>query len=674
MLLVHLLAQAAAAAAPEAVASPEQGVVSYPPAFFAAQQPQNAHEMVLRLPGFAFDDGDSIRGFEGGGGNVLIDGQRPTSKTDNLEEILRRVPASQVERIDLVRGGAPGIDMQGKSVIANVVRKQGSGGFRGLVAVANNHLYDGRNLYGSRLELSGENGQRSWEGSARFGFGADDGAGDGPGVQVRPDGVVIRRSSIESEGDEGNYTLTGAYAQPLAGGKVRINARHFGAKYKFEQDEIITFPSPGEANIDDGVRVFENEVGGRFDRDFGPRTKLELIGLHQTRDREVTSRFATAATTSVFALERETSETIARSVLKYRFDDRLSLEAGAEGALNKLDSSTIYTENGVSQGLPAANVSVEEKRGELFGKAIWRPNTQWTLEGGVRLEGSKITADGDADLGKTLYFVKPRLLASWSPTASTQLRARFERVVGQLDFADFVADAGFNSGTGVTAGNPDLEPEQAWVGEIAIEQRFLGDAVLVLTARHSELSDVIDVGPVRGAKGVFDSPTNIGKGSKDELSAELTLPLDRFGVRGGQLKGDITKRWSSVTDPTTGRKREISELHPLDWNLTFSHDLPRWKTSYGVDVYGGWRETSYRVSLIETVKLKTYVRPFAEYRVRPDLVVRFELANATSRGLRRTVQIFDGPRNLNPISSRIEDQDTQFGRMYYVRIRKTFGA
>jgi outer membrane receptor protein involved in Fe transport len=674
MLLVHLLAQAAAAVAPEAAATPQQGVVSYPPAFFAAQQPQNAHEMVLRVPGFAFTNGDDIRGFEGGGGNVLIDGQRPTSKTDDLEEILRRVPASQVERVDVIRGGAPGIDMQGRSVMANVIRKKGAGGFRGLMAAANNHVYDGRDAYGARLELSGENGDRAWESSARFGFGIDDGAGDGPGVRYLPDGTILRQSQIDSEGDEGNYTLTGAYSQPLAGGKVRLNARQFGAKYKFGQAERIILPTPSLSQIDDNVRLFENEVGLRFDRDFGPRTKLELIGLHQTRDREVTSGFRSPTSSSLFALERETSETIGRSVVKYRFSDELSLETGAEAAYNKLDSTTGYTEDGLVQDLPAANVTVEEKRGELFGKAIWRPSQQWSVEGGLRFERSNISSSGDVDLEKTLKFLKPRLQVSWSPSTQTQLRMRFERVVDQLDFADFVAESNFNSGTGVTAGNPDLSPEQAWVGEVALEQRFLGTAVVVLTARHSELSDVVDKGPVRSPTGVFDSPTNIGKGTKDELIAELTLPLDRFGIKRGQLKGDITKRWSNVTDPTTGRKREISDLRPLEWNATFTQDLPQWRMTYGVDAYGAWRETSYRVNLIETTKLKTYVRPFAEWRPRPDVQVRLELPNVTSRGLRRTVAVYGGPRDLNPTPIRIDDQDYQFGRMYYVRIRKTFGA
>lgn len=677
MLVVHLLAQAAVVSAPAAGPAPQQGVVSYPPAFFAAQQPQNAWEMLLRLPGYTLDTGDEIRGFEGGGGNALIDGQRPTSKTDDLEEVLRRVPASQVERIDLIRGGVPGIDMQGKSVVANVVRKQ-SGGIRGLFAVANNHVYDGRNGAGARLELTG----RNWEASARAGHGIDDGAGDGPGVRVGQGGSLLQQSRIDSEGDGHDWTLTGAYEQPVLGGKLRVNARRYHDNFKLEQDQRILAPTPSLETYDGIFLNDETEFGGRYNRSFGS-WQLELVGLRKDQEEGERSAFTKPTSDNVFGLERDSSETIARSVLRYRFNERLSVEVGAEGAINKLDSHASAVENGQVVSLPAADVSVEERRGEVFVKGSWRPTSKWTVDGGVRIEGSDISADGDVQLEKTLSFVKPRVLVTWAPTGATQFRARGERVVGQLDFDDFVASGDFDTGTGITAGNPDLNPEQAWVGELALEQKLWGGGVAVITFRHSELSDVIDRGPVRvtgvdpatGAPtiSVFDQPTNIGSGSKDELIAELTLPFDRIGLKGAQLKGDITKRWSSVTDPTTGEKRKISGLRPLEWNATFSHDLPQWRMSYGVDAYGGWSRNFYRFDQIETVKLKTYVRPFAEWRLQPDLFVRVELPNVTSRGLRRIRQVYDGPRDTGQLKF-TEDRDTQFGRMYYVRVRKTFGA
>lgn len=255
-MLVSALASALALAAPDAaqeaqtVAPPSsaveqsqsQGVIRYPPEFFAAAQPTTALDMLLRLPGFNIDTGDSVRGFEGAAGNVLIDGRRPATKTDNLEEILRRIPASQVARIDLIRGGAPGVDMQGKSVLASVIRKDG-GGFRGLVALSGRSVYDGRNTVSARVELSGGSAARTWETSFNIGKGIDDGSGEGPGVRTGPSGVVIQRSDIDQEGDTVQTTATAAFSSPLVGGTFKLNGRIFDDNFKFDEVNHIVFPT-----------------------------------------------------------------------------------------------------------------------------------------------------------------------------------------------------------------------------------------------------------------------------------------------------------------------------------------------------------------------------------------------------------------------------------------------
>ena len=88
----------------------QTSILVYQAAFFADARPNTAYDMIGRLPAFTFDDGTSARGFAGTAGNVLIDGQRPTAKTDDLLSILSRIPASDVDRIEVIRGGAPGID------------------------------------------------------------------------------------------------------------------------------------------------------------------------------------------------------------------------------------------------------------------------------------------------------------------------------------------------------------------------------------------------------------------------------------------------------------------------------------------------------------------------------------------------------------------------------------
>ena len=147
-----------AAATPEAGAvqpADSNAVTPYVASFFAASQPNSAMDMIARIPGFAFDGGDNVRGYGGAAGNVLIDGQRPATKSEGLEDALRRIQASQVERIDLIRGSAPGIDMQGKTVLANVVRKDRRR-LPGLSAMANNYVDDdGRSAPQMRLEGTG---------------------------------------------------------------------------------------------------------------------------------------------------------------------------------------------------------------------------------------------------------------------------------------------------------------------------------------------------------------------------------------------------------------------------------------------------------------------------------------------------------------------------------------
>ncbi len=669
MSFFYLLAQAVAAAQPEAAAAPQEGVISYPPSYFAAQQPSSALDMLNRIPGFQFDGGSGVRGFEGAAGNVLVDGQRPASKSDNLGDIIARIPASKVERIDIIRGGAPGIDMQGKTVLANVIRKQG-GGMRALAEVRDLHTIDGRDLPGWRLEGSGDIGPRKWELAARMGSGFNDGSGPGHGVRI--DGATgVRTDTVfETEGDGRQYVLQGAVETPVVGGALRLSARYLDDEFKGEEErDVLTTPPLHENNVN--ISTFrETEFGLRYGRAFGPATDIELVGLRTDRTRDFLNVF-TSTSVSTFTQDRDISETIARGVLKHRFGADISAEFGAETAINKLDSVSAVTGTVV----PGASVQVQEDRNEVFAKAAWRVTPKWTLDAGVRYEFSKLTSDGDVVLEKTLKYVKPRLTATWAPRSTTQIRLRVEREVGQLNFGDFVAQGDLNNAGGVTAGNPDLDPEDTWVGEATFEQRFWTKGAVVLTYRHSEIGDVVDRGPVFAPDGsVFDHPANIGDGVRDILQLSLTLPFDKVGLPGALLKSDIYRRWSHVIDPTTGERRALQGMHNYDWNLLFSYDLPQYKLTWGFDVFNPFRERYFRFNSIETFQLHAFIRTYVEWRPASDMSVRFDLNNVTRRDLRDTYLLYPGPRNASGPPSLDDRLTFKTLQSYAIRIRKNFGG
>jgi len=656
----------------QAVAAPVEGVISYPPAFFAAQRPANAKEMLARIPGFTLDYGNSVRGFEGAAGNVLIDGRRPASKTDSLGAILERVPAGKIERIDIIRGGAPGVDMQGKAILANVVLKTDRG-VRGKVEAEGSEIGDGRRVANLTFEASG-GGERAWEVSGLYGRGFSGLLGQGVGQTGASDGRPGRRTHIDTEDDGWLRQLTGAYERPLAGGKLRVNGLVYNDHLKFEEDDVDAASGAATA-YDEIVHHDDRELGANFSRDLSARTKLELVGLWHDSGFDLTGVSSGPDGREVFDVDRTTRETIVRGVFKHTWTPALSGEIGAEAADNRLRSRSGFEVDGVDVPLPAANVRVHEARKEAFAKASWRISRAWSLDGQVRYERSTISSVGDVQLGKTLSFVKPRLLATWSPGPSTQVRLRGEREVGQLDFDAFVARGSLNSATGVTAGNPDLEPERAWLVEVAFEQQFWSRGALVLTASHAEIQGVVDRGPVFTPTGVFDRPANIGDGSRDVLKAELTLPLEKLGLTGGLLKGFVTRRWSQVEDPTTLTERRISAQRPVEWEVKVIQDLPARNMTWGVELYGGYQNTLYRFNATDTYKLDPFLMTYVEWRPRPDIHVRAELENITRRGYRQSTTTFTGLRDAEGLGpARLSDRNFHFGRILYLRIRKTFGG
>jgi hypothetical protein len=621
---------------------------------------------VLRLPGFTFDDGSAVRGLAGAAGDVLIDGQRPASKTDDLVAILRRIPAAQVARIDLIRGGQPGIDMQGKAVVANVIRRTGHG-LSGAASVGQFTTGDGYTDPQGRLEGTWRGGDRRLDGSLSVFKGHDGSNGNGERRILGPDGRALDSSVSRNAAPNWQYLATGAYERPWLGGRIRLNLTLEDQPYQLDASDNFRIAGTQRERMRQDIR--DAEFGLHFTRDLLASLSLEVFGLQHLNRTTVHSVFVTPIEDQNFSLTTTGGESVGRGVLHWRPSSDLTIDGGGEYAFNWVRTRTSFSDNGVAIAIPAANVRVEEGRAEGFTTATWRALSSLTVEAGVRVETSTISSSGDVVLSKTLTFPKPRLLVSWSPTANDQVRLRVEREVGQLDFASFAASATLN-GSGIVAGNPNLAPQQDWAFEATYERRFWKDGVVALTARRLELTDVIDRAPVFSLSGVFDTPANIGDGWENDLVASFSLPLHRFGITGGTLRGQGTWRNSSVKDPTTGAQRRISGQHGLDAELHFTQDLPRWNLTWGVNYAPPYQERFFRFNEIDTNHPNLSWDIFTDYKFRPDLTLRVQLFNKSHLDVDRDV--FGGVRGRDPLSFR-DLQRRNFGPVLFTRLRKTLG-
>ena len=650
--------------APQTAAS-QQAVLVFTPDFFASQQPVTALDMVSRVPGFSVIDGDGSRGFQGSVGNVLINGARPASKNDTGSSALSRTLVAQVERIELVRGGAPGIDMQGFSVIANVITRDQSS--RQSIFTGNAVLYEGGNdTYGGTWQFTARDGERTWGFTLTDGFDVNDSNGVGPVVRRDGAGALLRSEAFSNDQKSGGNALRLNYASPFLGGLIDLTARYGVNDY--ENLTLQTSPAVRRESRyeEDGS---SGEFGAVFTRPLGGRLTSETRFIHEFSDNDGVSTSGTTLSgvgspEQRFASDSKASETILRGLIRFEQSAKLTWESGGEVAYNMLETDQTFSNGGVPVPLPSASVKVEEARGEVFGRGTWRLRDNLSVESGVRVEGSTISQSGDADMEKTFTFIKPRLLATWTPGGANQFRVRFEREVGQLDFNAFAASAELQNES-VLGGNIDLEPEQRWISELAYERRFWGDGVLSVTLRHDEISDAIDVIPLEDG---LSATGNIGDGTLDRLSVNLQAPLDRFGFSGGRISARNTWNHTEVTDPTSGKTRAISNVPKSHAVIVVAQDLKSWNLQWSAAWVPLLGRTSYDPDVQFSWRGRDFLEGWVEYKPSPTLSLRAQVNLWDDYQQTRVAYADRRTRPIGYIETRTIDPRT----FYSLRLRKTF--
>lgn len=643
----------------------DKGVLVFTPDFFAEQRPNTALDMINRVPGFSADNGSGARGFEGAVGNILINGARPASKSDTGTNVLGRTLANQVDRIELIRGGAPGIDMQGYSVVVNVVLKTTAS--RQHIVTWNANLFEGgQDLFGGSYQFTAREGERTYGLTLSDGVSMSDSNGAGRVIRRAPDRTVTRDEDFYNDGYGGGQSVRGNFSTPFAGGKVDLTARY--GRNDWHGINLQTAPGVRRENLSD-----QDSTGGEFGvvytRPLRDDLKLETRLMHQFGDFDATSVSRTRIGTTdspeqVFRSIGDSSESIARALVRYERSPTLNFELGGEIAYNMLDTEQAYTVGGVAVPLPSATVKVEETRGEVFAKSGWRVSPKLNVEAGLRLESSTISQSGDADQEESFFYAKPRLLVTWTPMADNQLRFRFERVLGQLDFDDFAASADFQD-ENVQGGNIDLKPEQRWVSEVIYERRFWGEGVVSVGLRHDEIRDAIDVIPLPGGLSAIG---NIGDGTLDQLALNITVPLDKLGVSGGQFGFRNTWNRTEVTDPTTGEARPISGVRPTQAVITFQQDIDSWKLQYGAAYIPLLGQASFDPDFKSSWRGRDYLELWAEYKPTATLSIRGQVNLWDDFSQEREVYANRTTRPIAFVENRFVDPRT----FYQIRVRKTF--
>jgi hypothetical protein len=243
-------------------------IVSFEVSFFDRYQPSTALEIVNQVPGFVLNDGDSQRGFGGAVGNVLINDRRPSAKQDPPSQILSRIPASQVERVELIRGQVRSIDLQGHSIVANVIIQENAPAAARWESSMRYNFTVFPVTWASGISLSDRWGDIEFNAgiSGRIGSSGDSGTDDefnGQGVLSE---TIIESFSSKSDSGSGNLNASTWVGETF----LQLNTELFIEKRDNHRSSHI-FPQlpgdlPSRETIDGDSTLFRYELGTDAER------------------------------------------------------------------------------------------------------------------------------------------------------------------------------------------------------------------------------------------------------------------------------------------------------------------------------------------------------------------------------------------------------------------------
>jgi hypothetical protein len=677
LLALALLSPAGIAGAQTAPAV-SQAVESrtYLPAEFARFAPQNALDMLNQVPGFTIRSAVVERGLGEATGNVLLNGERISNKSDDIFAQLQRVPAGNVVRIEIRDGatmGIPGLSGQVANVVIKAARITGRYSYRPEFR----QYFTDPVLTRFDVSVSGERGP------VEYTLGLENqvnhsGAGGDTVILNGAGALTERRDDI----------WTAKTRQPRVSGRFvlhgpndslgNLNLSLRGITSDYVEDGFRRGPNAvdRERDVFDTREGWDYEIGGDYRFAFGPG-QLKLIGLDRYVKTDLRTdvlvdyadgRPRTGARSTRASEERER---ILRGEYQWK-QGPADWEISAEAAFNSLDSAArlfnLEPGGGYSEiAFPNATAQVEESRYEAiasYGRALTPALSIRLAAGG---EFSELAQIGGGGQTRSFWRPKGQFTAVWQYDPDTRLNFRIQRRVGQLNFFDFLASVNLSDDR-ETAANPDLVPPQSWEIELETARKhgaWGNSTARLYTHLVEDIIDFIPIGEEGEAVGNLDSAQRYG------IELRNTTNLDPMGWRGVRIDSRLWLQLTRVEDPLTGETRDISSSLQQFASLNVRHDVPETDWAYGGSVSHQRNAPTYRLTEVSrSWEIPVFGSVFVEHKDVWGLTVRASVANIFYGESYLYRRGYAG-RRTDPISF-IEIRDRTIGPIFSFDVRGKF--
>ncbi len=560
-------------------------------------------DAIRRLPGVTFPGVNrsreiKLRGLPGVYTRVLLDG-RPLIDGDsgrNME--VDRIPASFIERVEIIRSAVSGMDSQGAAGTVNIITKRnfGSSGNGGGLTLGGGHV--------DNFKTTGEGS--AWQGGKVGPLKYFVGAG------------YQRRLLEESINTYNVFGYTGS-----SGNNLQSQNRSFDEYTALSRFEYT--PTASDTFIVSPTYMRTEETRDQTDDRYQATSPLYLnrrTNEIRKRDRENIGSyfewahsFSNTTSARMFFDFQKASETTIRNSAQYTYNAAGAITATTFPNVNNyvpidlrryapgVAFNTTLGGHDVEAGaglnrltrreFDASSTTRNYKISEdiLYGylSDSFAVLGRDKLTAGVRVERSSTDATNSVGLTRNSSQTDINPSVNYrAPLAETiDLRAGVAKTMRRPDLRDLSPVTTLNAGTYTspdTRGNADLVPERIWGGDVGADwYLFDRTGLLSFNVFRRQFQNKIETNVSLESGRYVSAPRNAGNGTLDGAEFEARIPLKMLNAPNLTLWGNATVLRSELTDPATRQTRRFAEQPDLLTNIGLDYFYQPWNTTFGIN-------------------------------------------------------------------------------------------
>lgn len=578
---------------------------------------------------------------------VLVDGERPPGDARHAMLIVARMPAGELERVEIMKGASAEFGSSTPvtiNLVTSKTKRKDSLNFKLAAGVRGDEP-----IAQFSLTKGGSSGAWSWS----------------IPLSVSQSRTPVDKETVRQNATAGVRTL---WQNDVEQGRNQFSELFFGPKFNWKEGSSsfsvwpMMFQAKGERDV--WVRRSEyadpvngtglNSIFRRNDREDSARSakRLRLEGetlvsgkkfsgrlTMVSSDRDSDIRRESGGVVSTESYRRGENEINAAVRMDRGWDDHVSA-FGAEYIALKRDDRQSFT--GV---LPGKSVfRAEEKQAVMWAQDEWAISKSVTLTSGLRGESFTLEADSPSSRHGLL---SPSIASRWEVSEGWLLRSSLGTGIkapklDEISNAPIVSTAANSPLEPDRRGNPNLRPEKTVNLELALEHYWPNEIVVVgANAYVRDTKNFVERRPVLENTRWVERPFNEGDARHWGLELDGKLKTEIFGFSGGSFRTHLTIPRGRVDDERLDITRSAREVPRYVWTFGYDQTLSSLSSNAGflLQQTGATKTDVPREQWAET-RSRTVLDAYWVKKISRTVNLRLTLQNILGEDTRRLVRAY----------------------------------